>query len=167
MSLKMMADKFREDKTHICKQMIDTGYGIKMFHFHNHDTQSRSWLVMQRPRKIEKSRSLPNLYAFTSLRSTSSQPRMVPLHPCSIHSVAWGRQTLSPSLWSSELVLLYAENGLLDSLFLWLTVCPRIIPMTKDLLLARSVLISDVSFFPPLSSHDGSPSLQDCQVTLH
>lgn len=25
MSLKMMANKFREDKTHICKQMIDMG----------------------------------------------------------------------------------------------------------------------------------------------
>lgn len=61
MSLKMMANKFREDKTYICKQMIDTVYGIKMFSFYNHDTQSRSVLVMQRPRKIEKSRSLPNL----------------------------------------------------------------------------------------------------------
>lgn len=39
--------------------------------------------------------------------------------------------------------------------------------MTEDLLLARSVLISDVSFLPPLSSHDGSLPLQDCQVTLH
>lgn len=72
MSLKMMANKFREDKTYICKQMIDTGYEIKMLSFPNHDTQSRSLLVMQRPRQIDKRRSLPNLWAFTNLGNTSS-----------------------------------------------------------------------------------------------